>query len=83
MEAAALSSDPVRQRYAVIYSFLNYGYFLASQRPSTLAARLELEESWGGASALISAVDAYDYVVDGPVHRGTASKLDHIRYILL
>ena len=84
MEAAALCvDDPVRQRFLTLGCFCAYGFLLAYQRPNTLVARLELEESWGGASALISAVDAYDYVVDGPVHRGTASKLDHIRYILL
>ena len=36
-----------------------YGFLLAYQRPSTLAARLCLEESWGGEAALVAAVEEY------------------------
>ena len=60
MEAAALCvDDPVRQRYVTLVCFEGYGYLLAYQRPNTLAARLELEESWGGEAALVAAVEEY------------------------
>ena len=60
MEAAALCvDDPVRQRFVTLACFLEYGLLLACQRPNTLAARLELEESWGGEAALVSAVEEY------------------------
>ena len=60
MEAAELCvDDPVRQRYVTTLCFMNYGFLLACQRPNTLAARLELEESWGGEAALVAAVEEY------------------------
>ena len=60
MEAAALCvDDPVRQRYVTLWCFVAYGFLLAYQRPNTLVARLELEESWGGEAALVAAVEEY------------------------
>ena len=60
MEAAELCvDDPVRQRYVTMLCFLIYEHLLAYQRPNTLAARLELEESWGGEAALVAAVEEY------------------------
>ena len=60
MEAAELCvDDPVRQRFLTLGCSAVYGMLLACQRPNTLAARLELEESWGGEAALVAAVEEY------------------------
>ena len=62
MEAGELTDDPVRKRLVQLAVFHHYAFHLAWQRPSTLATRLELEESWGGEAALVAAVE--DYQVD-------------------
>ena len=70
MEAADLTADPVRKRYATLYCFLVHGYFLPWSRPSTLAARRELEESWGGEASLVAAIEDYQVSEKGGVRGG-------------
>ena len=79
MEAAALTDDLVRKRYAVFWAFNCLGFCVASMHPSTLAAQLDCQESLGGEAALVDAVENYDRNVDGPVHREVHIGIDTFR----
>ena len=57
LEALALADTPEKQRIVRLCMFIPYGYFVAWNRPSTLAARIELEELWGGEASLVEAME--------------------------
>jgi len=79
LEALALADTPEKQRLVRMCLFVPYSYFVAWNRPSTLAARIELEELWGGEAKLVEAMEEYDFHGDGPVQK-TVAKVDIFRF---